>query len=103
METKTGRINLRSSSRLRIAQLAPLYERIPPKLYGGTERVVSYVTEELAARGHDVTLFGAGDSLTAARLSPGCPRALRLEGKPELGVCLQLPMISDIYGRLGGH
>ncbi len=103
METKTGRINLRSSSRLRIAQLAPLYERIPPKFYGGTERVVSYVTEELAARGHDVTLFGAGDSLTAARLSPGCPRALRLEGKPELGVCLQLPMISDIYGRLAGH
>jgi hypothetical protein len=55
METKTGRINLRSSSRLRIAQLAPLYERIPPKLYGGTERVVSCVAEELAARGHDVT------------------------------------------------
>jgi glycosyltransferase involved in cell wall biosynthesis len=103
METKTGRINLRSSSRLRIAQLAPLYERIPPKLYGGTERVVSYVTEELAARGHDVTLFAAGDSLTAARLSPGCPRALRLDGKPELGVCLQLPMISDIYGRLAGQ
>ncbi len=104
METKdTGSINSRTTRRLRIAQLAPLYERIPPKLYGGTERVVSYVTEELANRGHEVTLFAAGDAETAAHLSPGCPRALRLEGKPELGVCLQLPMISDIYGRLANQ
>jgi glycosyltransferase involved in cell wall biosynthesis len=98
-----GETSQRSPVRLRIAQLAPLYERIPPKLYGGTERVVSYVTEELASRGHDVTLFATGDSKTAAHLSPGCPRALRLEGKPALGVCLQLPMISDIYRRLAGH
>jgi glycosyltransferase involved in cell wall biosynthesis len=103
METKNGITNLRSHSRLRIAQLAPLYERIPPKLYGGTERVVSYITEELVARGHDVTLFAAGDSQTAAHLSPGCVHALRLEGKPELGVCLQLPMISDVFGRLADH
>jgi glycosyltransferase involved in cell wall biosynthesis len=85
---------------MRIAQVAPLYESIPPKLYGGTERVISYVTEELTARGHDVTLFAAGDSQTGAHLLPGCQRALRLEGKPDLAVCLQLPMIGDIYGRL---
>ena len=103
METKSSGINPCTTSRLRIAQLAPLYERIPPELYGGTERVVSYITEELVRRGHDVTLFAAGDSQTAAHLSPGCPRALRLEGKPELGVCLQLPMITDIYERLAGH
>lgn len=83
--------------RLRIAQIAPLYERIPPKLYGGTERVVSYITEELVRRGHEVTLFAAGDSRTGARLMPGCPQSLRLAGKPELGAFLQLPMLSDVY------
>src|SRR6516225_8418862 len=83
--------------RLRIAQIAPLYERIPPKLYGGTERVVSYITEELVRRGHQVTLFASGDSLTAAKLVPGCPQSLRLIGKPELGAFLQLPMLSDVY------
>ena len=83
--------------RLRIAQIAPLYERIPPRLYGGTERVVSYITEELVRRGHQVTLFASGDSQTGARLAPGCPRALRLEGKPELGAFLQLPMLSEVY------
>jgi glycosyltransferase involved in cell wall biosynthesis len=61
---------------LRIAQVAPLYERVPPPLYGGTERVVSYLTEELVRLGHDVTLFASGDSQTAARLVPACPRAL---------------------------
>ena len=55
---------------LRIAQIAPLYERVPPKLYGGSERVVSYITEELVRRGHDVTLFASGDSQTRARLAP---------------------------------
>lgn len=83
--------------RLRIAQIAPLYERVPPKLYGGTERVVSYLTEELVRRGHEVTLFASGDSVTKARLAPGCPQALRLMGKPELGAFLQLPMLSDVY------
>ncbi len=68
--------------RLRVAQIAPLYERVPPKLYGGTERVVSYITEELVRRGHEVTLFASGDSITAAKLAPGCPQALRLMGKP---------------------
>jgi glycosyltransferase involved in cell wall biosynthesis len=65
-------------SRMRIAQIAPLYERVPPKLYGGTERVVSYLTEELVRRGHEVTLFASGDSKTGARLIPGCDVALRL-------------------------
>ena len=83
--------------RLRIAQIAPLYERIPPKLYGGTERIVSYITEELVRRGHDVTLFAAGDAQTSAKLHPACPQALRLAGKQELGAFLQLPMLSDVY------
>ena len=74
-----------SSRRLRIAQIAPLYESVPPRLYGGTERVVSYVTEELVRRGHEVTLFAAGDSQTRANLVPACPQALRLMGKPDLG------------------
>ncbi len=63
---------------MRIAQVAPLYESVPPKLYGGTERVVSWLTEELVAQGHEVTLFASGDSLTTARLIPVCPQALRL-------------------------
>lgn len=61
---------------MRIAQVAPLYERVPPLLYGGTERVVSYLTEALVRLGHDVTLFASGDSETSARLVPACPRAL---------------------------
>src|SRR5579883_2773533 len=61
---------------MRIAQVAPLYESVPPKLYGGTERVVSYLTEQLVRSGHDVTLFASGDSETSARLVPGCDRAL---------------------------
>jgi glycosyltransferase involved in cell wall biosynthesis len=61
---------------LRIAQVAPLYESVPPQLYGGTERVVSWLTEELVELGHDVTLFASGDSRTSARLVPVCPRAL---------------------------
>src|SRR5882672_4626275 len=65
---------------MRIAQIAPLTEAIPPKLYGGTERVVSWLTEELVALGHEVTLFASGDSVTAARLEPIVPRALRLDG-----------------------
>ncbi|MGA8597013.1 MAG: glycosyltransferase, partial [Bryobacteraceae bacterium] len=64
---------------MNIAQVAPLYESVPPKLYGGTERVVSYLTEELVQQGHNVTLFASGDSKTAAKLYPMCDRALRLE------------------------
>jgi glycosyltransferase involved in cell wall biosynthesis len=63
---------------MRIAQIAPLYESCPPQLYGGTERVVSYLTEELVRQGHEVTLFASGDSRTAAMLRAPCDRALRL-------------------------
>jgi glycosyltransferase involved in cell wall biosynthesis len=69
---------LRLGGSLKIAQVAPLYESVPPQLYGGTERVVSNLTEALVEAGHDVTLFASGDSKTAARLVPGCPKALRL-------------------------
>jgi glycosyltransferase involved in cell wall biosynthesis len=64
---------------MKIAQVAPLYESVPPKYYGGTERVVSYLTEELVRQGHDVTLFAAGDSETKAHLAPGSHRSLRLD------------------------
>src|SRR5438067_7169435 len=64
---------------MKIAQIAPLAEAVPPKLYGGTERVVSYLTEELVALGHDVTLFASGDSSTSASLVPCAPGALRLD------------------------
>jgi glycosyltransferase involved in cell wall biosynthesis len=64
---------------MRIAQVAPLYESVPPSLYGGTERVVSWLTEELVARGHEVTLFASGDSRTSARLLAPYPRAIRLD------------------------
>jgi len=63
---------------LRIAQIAPLYESVPPRYYGGTERVVAHLTEELVRRGHDVTLFASADSRTSARLAPVCDRSLRL-------------------------
>ena len=66
---------------LRIAQVAPLFESVPPKLYGGTERVVSYLTEALVRLGHQVTLFASGDSITSADLSSTWPRALRLDGR----------------------
>lgn len=65
---------------MKIAQIAPLVESVPPTLYGGTERVVSWLTEELVAQGHEVTLFASGDSRTSARLAPIVPRALRLDG-----------------------
>lgn len=63
---------------MNIAQVAPLWESVPPKLYGGTERVVSYLTEELVRLGHELTLFASEDSVTAAHLEAVCPRALRL-------------------------
>ena len=64
---------------MKIAQIAPLFERVPPRLYGGTERIVSYLAEELVSRGHKVTLFASGDSLTRAELVPCCEQALRLD------------------------
>ncbi len=64
---------------MKIAQVSPLMEAVPPKLYGGTERIVAYLADELASMGHDVTLFASGDSTTKARLEPVWPRALRLD------------------------
>ena len=64
---------------MRIAQVAPLWEQVPPPAYGGTELVVSLLTEELVNRGHDVTLFASGDSTTKAKLESVHPRALRLD------------------------
>ena len=64
---------------MRIAQISPLMEAVPPKLYGGSERIVSYLSDELVALGHDVTLFASGDSVTKARLEPVWPQALRLD------------------------
>jgi glycosyltransferase involved in cell wall biosynthesis len=64
---------------MRIAQVAPLMEAVPPKLYGGTERIASYLTDELVAMGHEVTLFASGDSITTAVLAPAYPQALRLD------------------------
>src|SRR5688500_15852437 len=71
----------KGESVMRIAQVAPLYESVPPRYYGGTERVVSYLTEELVRQGHDVTLFASGDSSTSARLVAPCPRSLRLDAQ----------------------
>jgi glycosyltransferase involved in cell wall biosynthesis len=71
---------VREISKMRIAQIAPLAEAIPPKLYGGTERVVFWLVEELVQQGHDVTLFASGDSRTSAKLVPVVPEALRLAG-----------------------
>ena len=64
---------------MRIAQVSPLFEAVPPKLYGGTERVVYSLTEELVAMGHDVTLFASGDFITSATLAPMRDQALRLD------------------------
>jgi glycosyltransferase involved in cell wall biosynthesis len=66
---------------VRIAQVSPLFESVPPRLYGGTERVVSYLTEELVRQGHDVTLYASGDSTTSARLVAPCARSLRLDSR----------------------
>lgn len=68
---------------MKVAQVSPLYESVPPACYGGTERVVSYLTEALVELGHDVTLFASGDSVTSAKLVPICPRALRLENTTD--------------------
>jgi len=77
---------------MKIAQVAPLFESVPPQCYGGTERVVSYLTEELVRQGHQVTLFASGDSVTQAHLVAACPRALRLDEQcvDQLAHCMVL-------------
>jgi glycosyltransferase involved in cell wall biosynthesis len=81
---------------LKIAQVAPLYESVPPKLYGGTERVVSYLTEELVAQGHSVTLFASGDSVTTARLVACCDTSLRLNRDCEDQLVHHIAMLQRV-------
>ena len=84
---------------MRIAQIAPLTEAVPPALYGGTEQVISWLTDELVALGQDVTLFASGDSITAAKLEPIWPRALRLDGTVRDPNALHMMMIEQVYRR----
>ena len=84
---------------MRIAQIAPLAESCPPKLYGGTERIVSYLTEELVRQGHDVTLFASGDSQTTARLVPCCDVALRLNPAIRDAMPYYMMMLDDVMRR----
>src|SRR5258708_1905181 len=84
---------------MHIAQVAPLTEAIPPKLYGGTERVVHWLTEELVALGHEVTLFASGDSTTSAKLEAAWPRALRLDGSVRDANALHMLMLERVRRR----
>src|SRR5207237_3456024 len=86
---------------MRIAQVAPLSESVPPRLYGGTERVVSYLTEELVAQGHDVTLFASGDSVTQARLVAGCERSLRLNDGCRDSLAAHFRMLGQVADAAG--
>ena len=81
---------------MRIAQVSPLYESCPPQLYGGTERVVSYLTEELVRQGHEVTLFASGDSQTEATLRASCDRALRLDARCKDPLPYHLVMLNRV-------
>lgn len=87
---------------MRIAQIAPLYERVPPTAYGATERVVHYLTEALVARGHEVTLFASGDSSTSAALVPGCPRALWRDREVEDTLVHHVAQLEQVASRAAG-
>ena len=84
---------------MRIAQISPLFEAVPPKLYGGTERVVYSLTEELVAMGHDVTLFASGDPITSAKLAPMRDQALRLDPTVIDWIAIYMRMMELIYRR----
>jgi glycosyltransferase involved in cell wall biosynthesis len=84
---------------MKIAQIAPLIESVPPRLYGGTERIVSYLTEELVARGHEVSLFASGDSVTSAELVPGCDSALRLNPRVRDVIPYHVMMLEQVRRR----
>ncbi len=84
---------------MKIAQIAPLAEAVPPKLYGGTERIVSYLTEELVSQGHEVTLFASADSRTRAELAACAPRALRLDGTVRDPLPHVLIMLEEVRRR----
>jgi len=82
-----------------IAQIAPLMEAVPPKLYGGTERIVAYITDELVAMGHEVSLFASGDSVTTARLEAAYPQALRLDPTVRDHVAPLIAMLETVAQR----
>jgi glycosyltransferase involved in cell wall biosynthesis len=82
---------------VRIAQVSPLYESVPPQCYGGTERVVHFLTEELVRQGHDVTLFASGDSVTTARLRPMCERSLRLDPASIDALAQHVMMLEHVF------
>jgi glycosyltransferase involved in cell wall biosynthesis len=84
---------------MRIAQIAPLYESVPPRLYGGTERVVAHLTDELVRRGHDVVLFASADSETAAELVPCRDVALRLDSGLSWDIPAHLSMLAEVRNR----
>jgi glycosyltransferase involved in cell wall biosynthesis len=84
---------------MKIAQVSPLYESVPPRTYGGTERVVSYLTEELVAQGHEVTLFASGDSVTAAQLIAPRKRALRLDNDLFDPLAHYYVMLEEVFER----
>jgi glycosyltransferase involved in cell wall biosynthesis len=88
---------LQTGSNMRIAQVAPLYESVPPKLYGGTERVVSYLTEELVRQGHEVTLFASGDSMTSATLVPVCAESLRLDARSVDHLAHHVLLLEEVF------
>jgi glycosyltransferase involved in cell wall biosynthesis len=85
---------------MRIAQVAPLYESVPPKYYGGTERVVSYLTEELVRQGHEVTLFASGDSETRAHLVACSRRSLRLDKHCQDQMAHHIVMLERVFQRV---
>jgi glycosyltransferase involved in cell wall biosynthesis len=85
--------------RMKIAQIAPLMESVPPRLYGGTERIVSYLTEELVRLGHEVTLFASGDSITAAKLTRCVPKALRLDASVRDAIPYYMLMLDRVRQR----
>jgi glycosyltransferase involved in cell wall biosynthesis len=86
---------------MKIAQIAPLWERVPPPAYGGIELVVGLLTDELVARGHDVTLFASGDSITAAKLVSVHPQALRLDPNIKEAGIYELLQLAQVYERAG--
>ncbi|HWQ26374.1 MAG TPA: glycosyltransferase family 4 protein [Chlorobaculum sp.] len=89
--------------KLRIAQIAPLIESVPPKKYGGTERVVFYLTEGLVEKGHDVTLFASGDSTTSARLIAPVPTSIRLGRKTRSSLIMNMLMLEQVYEDMAGQ
>ncbi len=86
---------------MKIAQIAPLWERVPPPAYGGIELVVGLLTDELVARGHEVTLFASGDSITSAKLESVHPQALRLDAKIKEASIYEMLQLAQVYERAG--